>query len=137
MAFSQFAHPFCCVVSGPSQAGKTELVKRIVLHAEHLIRPAPRRIVWYYSESQPGLESELAGAVEFRNEMPSIEDFDGRLPTLAIIDDFMSETNSQVTKLFSKGSHHRNLSLFFLVQNFFHGNREMRSITLNAHYIIL
>src|SRR5271170_1990401 len=38
---------------------------------------------------------------------------------------------------FTKGSHHRNLSIWFLMQNFFHKGKEIRSITLNAHYIIL
>ena len=38
---------------------------------------------------------------------------------------------------FTKGSHHRNLSIWFLMQNFFHKGKEIRSITLNAHFIIM
>lgn len=135
MSLPEFAHPFTCVVSGPTQAGKTELVKNILIHIDKMLYPVPTRIVWYYSESQPKLELELPH-VEFRNELPSMDDFDGVEPTVVVIDDFMSETNTQITKLFSKGSHHKNLSIFFLVQNFYHHNKEMRSITLNAQYII-
>ena len=30
----------------------------------------------------------------------------------------MSEADDRVTKLFTKGSHHRNISVMFIVQNF-------------------
>ena len=38
---------------------------------------------------------------------------------------------------FTKGSHHRNLSIIYIVQNIFHQGKEMRNISLNAHYIAL
>jgi hypothetical protein len=38
---------------------------------------------------------------------------------------------------FTKGSHHRNLSIVYIVQNIFHQGKEMRNISLNAHYIVL
>jgi hypothetical protein len=69
---------------------------------------------------------------------------------LVIIDDFMTEagdkvkTRSQtqnssnsIVNLFTKGSHHRNLSVLFLCQNLFYrgGQNYMRDVNLNAHYI--
>ena len=132
----EFIHPFTCIVSGPTGAGKTELIKNIILNKESVIDSPPERVIWFYSEVQPKLQMELQNT-EFRNEMPRLDEFDGFHKVLIVIDDFMSETNKEITKLFSKGSHHRNLSIFFLVQNFFYGNKQMRTITLNAHYIIL
>jgi hypothetical protein len=132
----EFVHPFTCVVSGPTGAGKTELIKNIIVNSKHIIDLPPEKIIWFYAERQPQLEFALPN-VEFRNEMPNLDEFNGMLRVLIVIDDFMSEANAEITKLFSKGSHHRNLSIFFLVQNFFHGNKQMRTITLNAHYIIL
>ncbi|GBO31067.1 hypothetical protein AVEN_174625-1 [Araneus ventricosus] len=58
---------------------------------------------------------------------------------LIIIDDLKSEisNNDNLTKLFTKGSHHRNMSIIFIVQNIFHKGKDMRDISLNAHYMFL
>ena len=42
-----------------------------------------------------------------------------------------------IANLFTKGSHHRNLFVIYVVQNIFHQGRETRNISLNAHYIVL
>ena len=39
--------------------------------------------------------------------------------------------------LFTKGSHHRNLSVIYIVQNLFHQGKGNRSISLNSHYLVL
>ena len=133
-----FLHTFTGVCSGPTGCGKTQLMKQILLNADTMIRPLPRRIVWYYAERQLQLEKDLASTiVEFRQGMPELDDFDGIYPALLIIDDFMSECSSEITKLFTKGSHHRNISIWFLMQNFFHKGKEIRSITLNAQYVLM
>jgi len=111
-------------------------MKNIILNAEELIVPPPKRIVWYYSEQQPKLEVQLPN-VEFRVGLPDMTEFEGSEPALLVVDDFMAECNSEITKLFTKGSHHRNLSIWFLMQKFFHKSKEIRSITLNAQYIIM
>ena len=51
----------------------------------------------------------------------------------------MSETRSdkKVTNLFTKGSHHRNLSVILSQQNLFYNGKESQTISLNAHYIVL
>jgi len=42
-----------------------------------------------------------------------------------------------VANLFTKGSHHRNVSVMFLAQNLFPKNKFARTMSLNAHYMIL
>jgi len=49
----------------------------------------------------------------------------------------MTETNDGVANLFTKRSHHRNVSLMFLTQNLFHKNRHMSTISVNLHYMVL
>ena len=49
----------------------------------------------------------------------------------------MNEANDQVTKLFTRGSHHRNMSVMFIVQNLFGKNKEHRTISLNSHYLVI
>ena len=48
----------------------------------------------------------------------------------------MSEADDWVTKLFTKGSHHRSLSVMYIVQNLFGKNKEQRTISLNSHYLV-
>ena len=56
---------------------------------------------------------------------------------LSIIDDFMHEIHEVVAKLFTKGSHHMNTDARMLTQNIFHQNKHSRTISLNAHYMVL
>jgi len=63
--------------------------------------------------------------------------FDGSESTLLILDDLMSETNELVANVFTKISHHRNVSVVYLTQNLFDKNKYARTISLNAHYLVL
>ena len=129
-------HPFTCIIAGPTCSGKTYLVRSII--TEKAVYPTPTKVVWLYAEDQPlykGLD------VDFIKGIPDDLDgrFDGKTPTLVIIDDLMTQLHSdeRLTRLFTVGSHHRNLSVIFIVQNLFHQGREMRNLSLNSHYIIL
>jgi hypothetical protein len=42
----------------------------------------------------------------------------------------------QVCDLFTRGSHHRNISVILITQNLFHQGRHCRDISLNAHYVV-
>jgi hypothetical protein len=62
---------------------------------------------------------------------------DVSVPNLIIFDDLMGDVakDKRITELFTKGCHHRNLSVICLVQNFyFPGTITMRR---NSHYIVL
>jgi hypothetical protein len=58
---------------------------------------------------------------------------------LIILDDLIAQSSKdkRIADLFTKGKHHRNLSIIYIVQNVFHHGKEMRNISLNAHYIVL
>ena len=45
--------------------------------------------------------------------------------------------DNRIMYLFTKGSHHRNLSVIYIVQNLFHQGKGNRSIILNSHYLAL
>ena len=130
-------HPFTCLVSGPTGCGKTTLVKEII--QQKLIQPSPKTILWLYAADQP-LYKGMKG-VEFYQGIPDdIEErFDPKKTNLLIIDDLMTQCHSdeRMTRLFSVGSSHKNLSIIFIVHNLFHHGKEMRNISLNTHYIIL
>ena len=97
----------------------------------------PDKIVWCYGIYQ-SLYDEIPD-VTFIEGLPSnIREHLGK-NTLVIIDDLMSEgaKDKRLTHMFTRGSHHLNMSVIFITQNFFHKGKEMREITLNAHYLIL
>ena len=58
--------------------------------------------------------------VEFHDGFPDLITFDDKSRTLLVLDDLMTSTDDRVVDLFTKISHHRNLSVVYLTQN----NRE-------------
>ena len=51
----------------------------------------------------------------------------------------MSEVskNEEAAKLFTQGTHHMEISVIYIVQNIFYGEKYSRTISLNCQYIIL
>ena len=49
----------------------------------------------------------------------------------------MSETNDSASSIFTKVSHHRNVSVMYLTQNLSYKSKQTRTMSLNAHYIVL
>lgn len=138
-----FQHPFSAMVVGPSHSGKTHFVKRVIEEGRHLISEEPRKVLWYYGQYQTAYADMLRSRddIEFHSGLP--ENFDDILelpgPKLLIIDDLMDEAmrSEQVSKLFTRGSHHADLSVIALVQNIFHSGTKQRDISLNTTYLVL
>jgi len=130
-------HPFTAVVAGPTGCGKSAWVLRLIDNAREMIDPPPARIYYCYGEFQPMFNN--YPQVHFHEGLPELSDevFDGREPTLLVVDDLMTETNQLVANLFTKISHHRNISVLHLTQNLFDKNKYARTISLNAHYLVL
>jgi len=129
-------HPFTCLVSGPTGCGKTQFTIKLLKFAREIVEPAPEKIIWCYGVYQEAFE-ELSGHAEFHEGLPQIETFDGKQKTLLILDDLMHETDDRVTKIFTKISHHMDVSVMYLTQNIFFGGKQNRTIGLNAHYLVL
>lgn len=68
--------------------------------------------------------------------IPEPQLFKDLQPRLVIIDDLMSETNSDIVDLFTKGSHHFNASVMYITQNIFNQGKGSRTMSLNTHYIV-
>jgi len=80
-----------------------------------MIDPPSRRIIYRYWEYQQLFDK--YPYVDFQRGLPDIEDFDGSEPMLLKVNDLTNEIDESVVNLFTKGSHHRNVSVIFLVQN--------------------
>ena len=135
MSFLTFRHPFTALVSGPTSCGKTQFTLRLIENVETMIIPKIERIIWCYGVFQNAFDN--LQNVEFYEGIPELSIFDGRQRTLLILDDLMHETDDRVTKIFTKISHHMNVSVLYLTQNLFFGGKQNRTIGLNSHYLVL
>jgi hypothetical protein len=122
-------------VAGPTMCGKSVFAQRLISHSPEMINPAPERIVWCYGG---GWQESFANFpnVEFVSGLNFTQN-DTNHPLLLIIDDLMCETDESVTKMFTKGCHHQNMSVIYIVQNLFHKGKEQRTISLNSNYLVL
>lgn len=139
-----FKHPFTARVVGPTQAGKTHFVMNLLENAARYIRPAPTKIYWAYGEKNQKQMFAIQKAaqplaVHFLEGVPDIEEFDANERNLLIMDDLMTSVSNSTTvaNIFTKHSHHRNMSVILIMQNLFHQGRSMRDISLNSKYTIL
>ena len=133
----QLHHPFTSIIAGPTGSGKSYFVRDVLKQRKDVIHPAPDHTVWFYGVYQ-SLYDEIPD-VTFVEGIPSNFRDHIRGKTLFIIDDLMAECGSdtKLSHLFTRGSHHWNLSVIFIAQNIFHKGKEMREISLNAHYLFL
>lgn len=134
----KFKHPFTCLVSGPTQSGKTHFTLELLERMSDHIQPVPSKVIWCYGAHQEKL-NHLPTFVQVSEGLSALDDIDGHENTLVILDDLMHEAgnNAEVASLFTKGSHHRNMSVIMIVQNLFHKGSIMRTVSLNAHYMII
>ena len=141
----QLVHPFTCMVAGMTGSGKTVWVQSLLQQAQTVIDQPPERIIWCYSQWQNAYTQLLMmiPTIEFVKGIPESLETDSYLDVnirnLIVIDDQMIEAgkDNRIVNLFTKGSHHRNLSVLYIVQNLFHQGKGNRSISLNSHYLVL
>ena len=130
-------HPFTMVVSGPTGCGKTMWVKKLLEKRDSVCSPKPAKITYFYGEYQEMFDE--MNNVNFKQDLTELDKVGSNEPEWVIIDDLMLESscNEIVSNLFTRGSHHRNISVILLNQNFFCKGKENRNITLNAQYLVL
>lgn len=157
----RWKHPWTSIVCGPTGCGKTVFVKAFLRHLSLVSDVCFERILFYYAEWQEAYRrlqydtrvkeqpwgctntktAKKKNIIEFREGLPRPEDYsnDPLSPKLVIIDDLMRESSScdAIVDLFTKGSHHKNLSVILISQNLFHQGRGQRDISLNANYIVV
>lgn len=154
-----FRHPFTCIVAGAASFGKSTWIFRLLKHASVMIEPPPALIIYCYGEYQPAFEElkTLPIPVQLVEGLPEKELLKGsdesttnRPPKLVILDDLMGQMATKgarrpagasagdcdlLTQLFTRGSHHWNLSVIFVSQSIFFGNQ--RTARINCHYLVL
>jgi GTPase SAR1 family protein len=105
-------HPFTCTIAGPSSSGKTSFVLKFIKHA--IIVPPPTSILWCYGTFQEIFNT--IDNVEFHEGIPEVSQLKKGL--LLILDDLMHEADDRVNKIFTKHSHHMDVSVMFLTHDY-------------------
>ncbi len=147
-------HPTTVLLAGPTGCGKTQFLLRLISLGG--IKPPPQRVVCVYGEWQEAYDQlrmiakkKLRADINFIHNPDSeamsqlYESFRTKTRNLLIMDDQMgngqikNDQGGSITKLFTQGSHHRNLTIIYIVQNIFNQSKEMRNVSLNSHYLVL
>uniref|UniRef100_A0ABD2W5X1 AAA+ ATPase domain-containing protein n=1 Tax=Trichogramma kaykai TaxID=54128 RepID=A0ABD2W5X1_9HYME len=131
-------HPWTSMLCGPTGCGKTFFVKKFLKNIDPMSDTRFARVILYYSEWQPTYRELEVDNIEFHEGLPQNSDYAGDpRPKLIIIDNLMRQSNGVICDLFTKNSHHNNLSVIYITQNLFQQGRGQRDVSLNSHYIVI
>ena len=128
----KFEHPLTMIVAGPTMSGKSTWIKNLLLQNAQLIYPSPHRILWIFKRWQPLYD-------ELKHWIPNIQFIEGitediksdalidsRDRMLLIIDDMIKDATQEkeICELYTESTHHRNLSVIYIMQNLFNRGKK-------------
>jgi tRNA U34 5-carboxymethylaminomethyl modifying GTPase MnmE/TrmE len=125
--------PFSMLVVGPSGSGKSVFVNSLIQAQNKLFEQKYDKILWCYGIWQSFYEQL---PYEMVQGIPSNDMLD-RGNMILVVDDMMDEAQDIMSAVFTKISHHKNICCIFLTQNLFMKGKHSRTISLNAHYLVL
>ena len=137
----KFKHPFGMLVAGPTQSGKTQWTVKFLKERNQRINPPVDDILFCYSEwhdKYDTLRREVP-TTQFHKGIPALDTLKSLQNVILVIDDLMEEAvnDQNIMNMFTVGSHHRNISVLFLMQNIFQKGTHARTISTNTQYMVL
>ena len=133
--------PSSVIVAGPSGSGKSDLTERL-LKEKTVFQRKPKKIVYCYDRWQPRFDR-MKKDMLFYKGIPDAslltKWFKPTKGGVLVLDDLMAEggQDKQVLDLFTKDSHHRNITVLYLTQDLFPPGKYAKTINRNAHYLIV
>jgi len=130
------------IIAGPSGSSKSELVEQWLRYL-NVFQVKSKTMVYAYDRWQPRFDRmEKKDGIRFHRGLldPShLNKWFG--PTrggVLVLDDLMEERgqDKRVLDLFTKDSHHRNITVLYLTQDLFPPGKFSKTINRNAHYIV-
>ena len=137
----QFKHPFNAFIAGPSQCGKTTVLRQILENHSQTIAGIESKIIkvaWCYGKWQKYYEIPLKN-VEFKyiDGCPEEDDVFGY--DIIVFDDLIQKIEKcpYLAHLFTAGTHHDNQSVVVLTQNYYQKGPIADTLRKNSHYVML
>ena len=137
-----FITPFTASGSGATGSGKTTWLYKLLQHPDMFDKPFHKILYCYgvWQKLYDDMEQKLY--IEFHEGLASsdkIDEFADGKHNLIILDDLASDVSnsSEAEQLYTRGSHHKNLSVIYINQNLYQQGKCSRNIALNSHYTIL
>lgn len=136
----RFKCPSSILVVGPSSSGKTVFVERLLRERNDLFERSSPSVCYCYGAWQDKFHGMKQKGIRFNHGVPNSESIQKWFPKggIMILDDLMDEggNDKSVMDLFTKHSHHRNVTVLYLCQDMFPPGKYAKTISRNAHYII-
>lgn len=132
------------ILVGQSGSGKTQFINKILKHKDSMFDETTTLKIRYYYGIWQDLFNEMIDSIEgisFHEGLPIEEDLlsftHPNEHTILILDDIMHlASNSHVIELiFTRISHHRFCTCFYLMQNAFIKGKNQVTIAMNTKYI--
>ena len=133
--------PSSVMIAGPSGSGKTQLVNDL-LTEQRVFQRTPTEIVYCYGVWQPRFNRMKKKGVRFHQGIPTPSQlgtwFRGQegVSWSWTISWKKGGNDKRVLDIFTKDSHHRNITVFYLTQDLFSPGKFAKTINRNAHYVI-
>lgn len=131
--------PFRIIVAGSSGSGKTTLLTRLMANTEEAMERNPRVVLLFYAHMQDAYDEikQSAPCPVTLIKGPPPDNLKTQRGTLIIVDDLQGTHSERMATWFTRGSHHMDTSVLYLVQNLFERTPFHRTISLNSTHIVL
>ena len=134
-------HPRTFIVYGPSRSGKTKWCEKLLFWMNEMFGFYFEQILYCSGEYFPDYDTvhgiKLLKVSSLNENI--IRCLNSNNKNLIIIDDNMNNVVNDIliSDLFTKISHHKNITVILLMQNLFPKGKYMRYISTNSTYMIL
>ena len=127
------------MVVGPSGWGKTNLIENLLCYNLDLFKDKPHAIHYCYGAWQPAYDRMKQHGIRFHQGVPQEQHISSWYPKggILILDDLMDEcgNDKNILDIFTKYSHHKNVSVIYLLQDIFPIGKYSKTISRNVHYV--
>ena len=128
------------MIAGPSGSGKTVFTTKLLLDNPELFADPPPDVHSCYGSWQNGFDKLKKAGVRFHEGIPDSDALPQWFPEggVLVLDNLMDEGGNDkgVLDLFTKHSHHQNITMIYLCQDLFPNGKFAKTISRNAHYIV-
>ena len=140
-----FIGPCTISLTGQTGSGKTHFIKRLLQNKGDMFKPEPSEVLYCYGVYQKAfeeMEKEMP-FLSFHKGLPNAQEIDDfanlNANKMIVCDDLMEQMvkSSEIEALFTRNSHHKNLTVVYINQNLYCPGKHSRTINLNTHYLIL